>query len=111
MSLYSLSTACRWLGNSPAVAATHYAMSVDQDGDLQKAIQVPEKPQQNPQHIPQQQALASTCVNGKAMDETHENIDNLHNAAHVHEPVQSANWALRGSNPRPYGCDPYALTN
>ncbi len=20
-------------------------------------------------------------------------------------------WALRGSNPRPYGCDPYALTN
>ena len=38
MAEYSLSTACRWLGNSPTVAARHYAMSVDQDADFQNAI-------------------------------------------------------------------------
>ncbi len=41
MAAYSLSTACRWLGNSPAVAARHYAMTVDGDADLQQAINQP----------------------------------------------------------------------
>ncbi len=41
MAAYSLSTACRWLGNSPAVAARHYAMTVDGDADLQQAISQP----------------------------------------------------------------------
>ncbi len=39
---YDLSTACRWLGNSPTVAARHYAMSTDTDGAFNRAIAGPE---------------------------------------------------------------------
>ncbi len=38
MAEYDLATACRWLGNSPTVAARHYAMSTDRDGSFQRAI-------------------------------------------------------------------------
>jgi hypothetical protein len=34
---YDLSTVCRWIGNSPAVAARHYATSIDLDADFQRA--------------------------------------------------------------------------
>ena len=39
---YDLSTACRGLGNSPTVAARHYAMSTDTDGAFNRAIAGPE---------------------------------------------------------------------
>ena len=42
MAEYDLSTVCRWLGNSPAVAAQHYAMSTDSDGAFRRAIGEPE---------------------------------------------------------------------
>ncbi len=38
MAEFDLATACRWLGNSPTVAARHYAMSTDRDGSFQRAI-------------------------------------------------------------------------
>ena len=38
MADYGLSTACQWLGNSPVVAARHYAMATDRDGSFQRAI-------------------------------------------------------------------------
>ncbi len=38
MAEYDLATACRWLGNSPTVAARHYAVSTDRDGSFQRAI-------------------------------------------------------------------------
>lgn len=34
---YDLATVCRWIGNSPAVAATHYATSMDLAGDFKRA--------------------------------------------------------------------------
>jgi len=34
---YDLATVCRWIGNSPAVAARHYATSVDLDSDFRRA--------------------------------------------------------------------------
>ncbi len=34
---YDLATVCKWLGNSPAVAARHYATSIDLDADFQRA--------------------------------------------------------------------------
>lgn len=34
---YDLATVCRWIGNSPAVAAKHYATSVDLDADFRRA--------------------------------------------------------------------------
>ena len=46
---YDLSTACRGLGNSPAVAARHYAMATDADGAFKRAIAEPEsKPEKVP---------------------------------------------------------------
>lgn len=35
---YDLATACRWIGNSPAVAARHYSMSIDLDADFRRAV-------------------------------------------------------------------------
>ena len=35
---YDLSTVCHWIGNSPAVAAKHYAMSIDRNADFRRAI-------------------------------------------------------------------------
>ena len=34
---YDLATACRWIGNSPAVAARHYATSIDLNADFRRA--------------------------------------------------------------------------
>jgi hypothetical protein len=34
---YDLATVCKWIGNSPTVAAKHYAVSVDLDADFQRA--------------------------------------------------------------------------
>ena len=42
MAAYDLATACRWLGNSPTIAAQHYAMSTDNDGAFRKAVGEPE---------------------------------------------------------------------
>ncbi|HAI10814.1 MAG TPA: hypothetical protein DCM28_03865 [Phycisphaerales bacterium] len=48
---YDLTTVCRWIGNSPAVAAKHYAMSIDLDADFRRAIgekKAQQKAQQSP---------------------------------------------------------------
>ena len=37
MAEYNLATACRRLGNSSMVAARHYSMTIDRDGDFQQA--------------------------------------------------------------------------
>lgn len=42
MADYGLSTACQWLGNSPVVAARHYAVSTDLSGDFRRAAGIPE---------------------------------------------------------------------
>ena len=34
---FDLATVCKWIGNSPEVAARHYAVSCDLDGDFQRA--------------------------------------------------------------------------
>jgi hypothetical protein len=44
---YDLATVCRWIGNSPAIAAEHYAMNIDLDADFRRAVgeQTPEAQQ------------------------------------------------------------------
>ncbi len=34
---YDLATVCRWIGNSPAIAAKHYATSIDLNADFRRA--------------------------------------------------------------------------
>jgi hypothetical protein len=54
---YDLATVCRWIGNSPAVAARHYATSVDLDADFRRAAGfAPVEPQQDAQQKAQQSA-------------------------------------------------------
>lgn len=55
---YDLATVCKWIGNSPAVAAKHYAMSVDLDADFRRATGL-EQAQQKAQQIAQQTAESS----------------------------------------------------
>ena len=54
---YDLATVCKWIGNSPAVAAKHYAVSVDLDDDFRRAAGIPEQAQQKAQ----QSAVSSPC--------------------------------------------------
>ena len=46
---YDLATVCKWIGNSPEIAARHYATSVDLDADFRKAAGLDGKAQQNAQ--------------------------------------------------------------
>lgn len=38
MDEFSLKTVCGWIGNSPAVAAKHYMMTIDLNNDIQRAL-------------------------------------------------------------------------
>jgi integrase len=56
---YDLATVCKWIGNSPAVAARHYATSIDLDADFRRAAGFAEQAQQNAQRKAQLQADSS----------------------------------------------------
>ena len=45
---HDLATVCKWIGNSPAVAAKHYAMCVDLNADFQRATGRAKSAAQNP---------------------------------------------------------------
>jgi hypothetical protein len=52
MNEYGLATGCKWIGNSPAVAARHYAMPIHLDADFKRAsgkISTTKQAQQNAQ--------------------------------------------------------------
>jgi integrase len=67
---YDLKTVCGWIGNSPEVAAKHYAMSVDLDADFRRAagVQQPggEQAQQN------EQVAVSASDRQDATNQTHQ---------------------------------------
>lgn len=55
MQAYDLATVCSWIGNSPEVAARHYAMSPDLNADFHRAAGLEQA---------QQKAQQSAAVNG-----------------------------------------------
>ena len=59
-----LKTVCGWLGNSPTVAAKHYAVSVDLDGDFRRACGMPEIGAAEAQRNAQQSAIHSNGQQG-----------------------------------------------
>ncbi len=102
---YDLATVCRWIGNSPAVAAKHYAMSADLDADFQRAIgagKADAQAQQKAQQKAQQSASAQTS------QQTPANPDDVRNPLENNNPdttchvlangVGVAKWALQDSN-------------
>ena len=66
---YNLSTVCRWIGNSPGVAAKHYATSIDLDADFRRAAGAGA----------QQNAQQSTAISGnqRVSSETDESENTL----------------------------------
>ena len=97
MRSYDLATVCRWIGNSPAVAAKHYAMSTDLNADFQRAI-TPTEAQQKAQQSPS--AGHGQAMTGKPTDDakTPENIVNDDDCQSVTFVGKSEKWARQDSN-------------
>ena len=97
MRSYDLATVCRWIGNSPAVAAKHYAMSTDLNADFQRAITLTEA-QQKAQQSPS--AGHGQAMTGKPTDDakTPENIVNDDDCQSVTFVGKSEKWAIQDSN-------------
>ncbi len=100
---YDLATVCRWIGNSPAVAAKHYATSVDLDADFRRAAgldagtaqhQAQQKAQQSAAEGDEQQRTAKTV--GSA--EPQENRGFVACGPSSASADKSGGWALQDSN-------------
>jgi integrase len=98
---YDLATVCKWIGNSPAVAAKHYAMSMDLNDDFKRAagkIRSPKRAQQNAQ-----QSAVSSDSQGLTSDSP-EKAQPLGHDELVNDSQSPANadareeWAIQGSN-------------
>ena len=94
---YDLATVCKWIGNSPAVAAKHYATSVDLNADFKRAAAVPEA---------QQKAQQSASATGEQpLNDARPTDQNSREKPGFVETCQSAasagetgEWAIQGSN-------------
>ena len=108
MAEYSLSDACRWLGNSPAIAARHYAMSTDSDGAFKRAVGEPESKPENGPCSALQKALQYEAkpdyMEPQSEDATMQKAQYLRDNANTCENVHMENWACQESNlgPRHY---------
>jgi len=118
---YDLATVCRWIGNSPAVAAKHYAMSTDLSADLRRAAgidakdQDPKQAQEKAQEKTQETASASSC---QALTDALRKRDKplKNNASDNISPsrttaVKGVEWAWQDSNLRPHPYQGCALTS
>ena len=109
---YDLATVCRWIGNSPAVAARHYATSIDLDADFRRAVSPPSA---EAQQKAQQSASGSSGHDMSA--ETHDNCKPLETAGvGTSGPIPAIQdkhvlWAAQDSNLRPSRCKRDALAN
>lgn len=113
---YDLATVCRWIGNSPAVAAQHYATSIDLDADFRRAAGLePAEAQQKAQQKAQQPRSA-----GSFQDEPEEPAEcsnpSENGASGAPCPVMAISdkdigWAAQDSNLRPSRCKRDALAN
>jgi len=64
---YDLATVCKWIGNSPEIAARHYATSIDLDADFRRAAGLPPQAQQKAQQsaaVDDGQGTTSTGTGG-----------------------------------------------
>ncbi len=114
---YDLATVCKWIGNSPAVAAKHYAMSVDLNADFSRASGKVHREagaaeaQQNAQQSAAATREHQLTTGSKKAPQTAENPAFGKPGLLGDIPVQTDMWAIKGSNLRPHGCDPCALAN
>ena len=79
---YDLATVCRWLGNSPEVAARHYAVSVDLNADFRRAIGPVENSGEPVVQKAVQQVQEPACISGRP---ERENPAFVGERTHMHE--------------------------
>jgi integrase len=96
---YDLATVCKWIGNSPAIAAQHYAMSTDLNADFQRASG---QAQQNAQQKAQQPAVAHDAQQFPNEHETPENAGENEQNNDCGQALETAGktdqWAIQDSN-------------
>jgi len=108
---YDLATVCRWIGNSPAVAAQHYATSIDLDADFRRAAALPDEAQQKAQQSP----AGDDGQRGTAPEGNSKNARENPETAEFEQPCTIADkdicWAQQDSNLRRTDYESAALTN
>jgi hypothetical protein len=98
---YDLATVCKWIGNSPEVAAKHYAMSIDLNDDFKRAagkIQFPNQAQRNAQQSAVSsdgQGLTSDSPEKAQAVENHELVNQSQSPANAGERKE---WAIQDQN-------------
>jgi integrase len=99
---YDLTTVCKWIGNSPAVAATHYATSIDLDGDFRRAAGLGGQAQQKEQQTAQLHADSDKSQARTSNEDTREvHVKNRGKVNSEHAwPIadKDIRWALQDSN-------------
>ncbi|MCL2648891.1 MAG: site-specific integrase [Phycisphaerales bacterium] len=95
---YDLKTVCQWIGNSPEIAARHYAMSQDLDADFQRATGRTNKAQQKAQQTAAGRACHDVTSPSVDVPETTENKAKVANSQRMSISDNEAGWAMRDSN-------------
>ena len=98
MQEYDLATFCKWIGNSPAVSAKHYAVSVDWDGDFRRAAGIPET---GAVKIAIVSGAQQVSANGQDIGNNEKAPENRGSDELCHTGTNANNtgqWALQGSN-------------
>lgn len=101
MRCYDLATVCKWIGNSPAVAARHYAMSADLDADFRRAagmIEEPSKAQQKAQQSPSAEGCQAMTTNEGMCEDHQENKGNVADSQLVTIGDDTNQWAILDLN-------------
>ena len=107
---YDLATVCKWIGNSPEVAAKHYASSVDLNADFQRAAGLPHEAQQKAQQSAAEKAVQPMTAVTDDDAEVLKNTKKVTSRQSVPHRDTSNLWAWRDSNPRPSDYESPALT-
>lgn len=97
---YDLATVCKWIGNSPAVAAKHYATSVDLDSDFRRAAGL------GPAQYRAQQSVRvsgdSSCqdetTNNSANEKSPENSGDGDSSRELSNAGKAGGWAIQAPN-------------
>lgn len=96
---YDLATVCRWIGNSPAVAATHYATSIDLDADFRRAAATGEpEAQQKAQQSPDAGECRGVTEGGAQRENSPETSQNAGFGHALASADKVGEWAILDSN-------------
>ena len=95
---YDLATVCKWIGNSPSVAAKHYATSVDLNADFQRATGRTPQAKQKAQQSAAISDVQPMTLQGSANDKTPENQGFVDACQMLASADTAGGWARQDSN-------------